>query len=827
MDSQICEAVPITTNVEGETESVDRNTSGSSLSPIPTNPLNPSIPIPAAVLPRISEKESQLASEVGRHVNEGNYEAAFIKLDKGGVHGHGPMTTLLELRPDDSFVAANGYFIAYMAGKSTLDEFQFKLQTLYNGLALSGAGELDDGEQCTLLYNLALSYFRKREFKTTEQILKRLNDVNSSSGGINYSSSTGNVGSSSQSASLQGASSSSSNIPSADVEFCQRRVLPLLVSTCLALRQPIEAIYYMNEMTSGNPENLEAVNMYQILSRARALVQMRQHKLFKRDLKSSGLQGSFLTAYEFLRSNLEYMKGNHRKALKLLGVAMQQHQSAMSATEQSEITNCKANQSQNMNLYISSMYTNNMGCINLMLRKPNHGVLYFERALTQHIQCITSDLFQQIAPIHKEHKSEEKTLINHQTRKDVFLRIKQNEIAYNLGVALLHAGNPQKAFDTLCSTITVFGGISASLWLHLAECCITAHGEYLAIQRGESGANDHMKRLSRSLYDPNGSTIGIDGEKNIPVVKLTVVGYGDHRKIILSNSNLPNKRKENQREDNSDQTKPKMSLEFAYYCLKNALVIANKQIKYDESQAAMTIPLTSHSNSSLPKSGSTSNSNQTSPNKSIPSALFNTSIKWQMLRSTILLNVSYVSLCLSDPVIALENAENILSFESQSTNGSSFGIPTGYKMLAHIYAADALIQLDRISEAIAHVDPTGKAFSQIEFSFSLDSISYTSSNSAEDNTDATSAPKNSSGKKASVVKQQVSHSEVENNISGNGTTGSPRRQPPSPTVAALFQYNLIVAIAVRGELEKADEMVEILWKKNGKRTQIYFNLCDI
>ena len=79
-----------------------------------------------------------------------------------------------------------------------------------------------------------------------QQILRRLNDINNSSGGINYLSSTANLGTSSQSAFLQGALSSNSNIPSADLEFCQRHVLPLLVSTYLALSQPIEAIYYMN-----------------------------------------------------------------------------------------------------------------------------------------------------------------------------------------------------------------------------------------------------------------------------------------------------------------------------------------------------------------------------------------------------------------------------------------------------------------------------------------------------------------------------------------------------------------------------------------------------
>ena len=44
---------------------------------------------------------------------------------------------------------------------------------------------------------------------------------------------------------------------------------------------------------------------------------------------------------------------------------------------------------------------------------------------------------------------------------------------------------------------------------------------------------------------------------------------------------------------------------------------------------------------------------------------------------------------------------------------------------------------------------------------------------------------------------------------------SPRRNSQS-IVAALLQYNLIVALSVRGELEKADELAEGLWKKNGK-----------
>merc|ERR1719361_1708980 len=135
--------------------------------------------------------------------------------------------------------------------------------------------------------------------------------------------------------------------------------------------------------------------------------------------------------------------------------------------------------------------------------------------------------------------------------------------------------------------------------------------------------------------------------------------------------------------DSSGPIKPNISLEFAYYCLKNALVIANNNAMDHESQA--TISSNSTSSSSLSKTSSTSNSAQASPNKSATASGYNPCNKWQMLRLTILLNISYVSLCLTDPVIALENAEKILAFESEGSNGSNITVPGGYKILAHIY----------------------------------------------------------------------------------------------------------------------------------------------
>ena len=793
-------------SMEGENEVTDKNTSGNSLSPIPTNALNP-IPPPAPVLPRISEKESQLANEIGRLVAEGHYLVALNKPDKSGQPNLGPMLSLMQLRPEDTIVSSNACYVAYMAGEYTLDAFQSKLQALYNALISSGGGELDDGEQCSLLYNLALSHFRKRNYKLAERILKRLYHNLS-----NAASSTG-TNNSSPSDSPQGPTSSNSTLPTVELIFCQSRVLPLLISVCLSLNNPIEAIFYINELTSSNSDENNSGSMYPIIARARALVQMRQHKLFKKDLKSSQLRGDLLTTYEFLRSNLEYVKGNHRKALKLLGLAMQQHQSAISSSEaQSDEAKLRV---EDMNLYISSLYTSNMGCINLMLGKPHHGVLYFERALAQHTQCITSNIMQQevsskaVKMLHQTTRSEEANYLTSQKRRDVFLRIKQNEISYNLGVAQLHAGNYQKAFETFLPTIKSFGNVSASLWLHLAECCIMAYNEDLALRKRETGLGNSMKQLHKNLYDPTACSNFMENEKIVPSVKLNVVGYGDHRKIILTNNNVGYKY-QNKFTYTSESMKPDLSIEFAYYCLKNALVLANHNLSNQESQTNMSSASTSTS-SSLSKPSSAPNSTQTSPSKSLSTSCYNSSNKWQMLRLTILLNMSYVGLCLTDPVIALENAEKILAYDNETSNGSTVSMPGGYKVLAHIYAAEALIQLDRLSEAIAHVDSTTKSLTNVDFSFSLDSI-LSSPNSAEENNDTPSTYQKN-GKKAPGMKANQSDND---NGSGNSTNSSPRRNSQSSTAAAVLQYNLIVALSLRGELEKADEMAENLWKKNGK-----------
>ena len=50
---------------------------------------------------------------------------------------------------------------------------------------------------------------------------------------------------------------------------------------------------------------------------------------------------------------------------------------------------------------------------------------------------------------------------------------RHSEILYNLGVELLHCGQPQSAFDCLLETLQQYQ-VNPCLWLRLAECCIMA-----------------------------------------------------------------------------------------------------------------------------------------------------------------------------------------------------------------------------------------------------------------------------------------------------------------------------------------------------------------
>lgn len=180
------------------------------------------------------------------------------------------------------------------------------------------------------------------------------------------------------------------------------------------------------------------------------------------------------------------------------------------------------------------------------------------------------------------------------------------------------------------------------------------------------------------------------------------VGEGLQRKLILKGS-----------KHNKCSDKEKEIYLFARGCLANALILLN-------SSDFSFVP-----------------SNPPSENE------------LNRLKTSILISLAFVNLSLCDYRQALQHAHDALKLS-----------PTGYqKVLSHLYAGEALVWLDQISEAIGHFNPE-------------------------------------------MISNEISN--ASNNADGEAAT--PTWFPN--TVKWVLLYNLAVAYTLRGELDKAAESLK-------------------
>jgi len=678
----------------------------------------PSTPAP----PPITEEESQMAAETIR-----------LMMDRKTGEALQMIRALSKLRSDDHLVQLNASVIRFEAGEiATIDELDYCLKKVYNQMAHHAASDLDETEHFVLYYNLALVAFLSKNFSMAQKILVKVHL------GLTAATSPG-----------PGVTSSDSGGSEEDagVAFYRQKVAPLLVATCLNLRQPNNALNYLNCAASIQPPQggkNYATTARGVLDRAMAMVQCKQYKAFKRDIKPNGtMTGDSLTAYEFLRANLEYVKCNHRKATKLLGLGMQNHSQQEGSKE-------------GLPDYTTSMFSNNLGCINIMLNKPNLGIFYLDRAMAQHRQSFQSQPCDSVAG-----------------RKTFALRFKHSEMTYNLGLAFLQAKKPREAFQTLAQVVPDFKS-NPCLWLHLAECCVALNAE------------ENDVRIAGALYGNSDST-----EQVNPVNTVTSVGSNSHRKLILTSH-------KKHRDLPTVGTKPGLSptLSFANSCLMNALYLLEGQRVSSDADTVKTPPPPPPTPSS--SNNNTNNMQQTSPLKTAANSASAHHSRIQILKANVLLNRSYVCLCLNDPTTALDCAQSLLALSSSPSSPSetgttpSFSLPSGHRILANIYAADALIQLDQISDAIKHLDPlksidVSKTGGQADVSFQ--EIPPVTPNTTNNNNNSSQGLDDSEAVKASQ-----------------------RRNSAAVSLAkSVFHHNLIVAFVLRGELEKADGLLERLW----------------
>ncbi|XP_078007348.1 CCR4-NOT transcription complex subunit 10 isoform X5 [Phascolarctos cinereus] len=337
--------------------------------------------------------------------------------------------------------------------------------------------------------------------------------------------------------------------------------------------------------------------------KVRAYIQMKSLKACKREIKSVMNTAGNSAPSLFLKSNFEYLRGNYRKAVKLLNSAnIAEHPGFMKTGE------C-----------LRCMFWNNLGCIHFAMGKHNLGIFYFKKALQENDTVCAQLGAGSTDPGKKFSGRPMCTLLTN----------KRYELLYNCGIQLLHIGRPLAAFECLIEAVQVYHS-NARLWLRLAECCIAAN----------KGTSEQ-------------ETKGLPSKKGIVQ---SIVGQGYHRKIVLASQSIQNA----VYNDGQSSAIPVASVEFAAICLRNALLL-------------------------LPE-------DQQDPKQE---------------------NGSKASHQMGG---GAENAESQETCSSKSHDGDKF-IPAppssplrkqeleNLRFLGHLYAAEALISLDRISDAITHLNP--------------------------------------------------------------------------------------------------------------------------
>ncbi|CAI9758934.1 unnamed protein product [Fraxinus pennsylvanica] len=164
--------------------------------------------------------------------------------------------------------------------------------------------------------------------------------------------------------------------------------------------------------------------------KVRFLLLIRNLKAAKREVKMAMniARGKDYTTALYLKSQLEFARWNHSKAIKLL----------MASSSRTETG-------------ISSMYYNNIGCIYYQLGKHHTSGVFFSKALN------SSSRIRKEKPLNLMSFSQDKSLY----------------ITYNCGVHQLTCGKPFQAARCFKMASLIFNNRPV-LWLRIAECCIMA-----------------------------------------------------------------------------------------------------------------------------------------------------------------------------------------------------------------------------------------------------------------------------------------------------------------------------------------------------------------
>ncbi|XP_050747677.1 CCR4-NOT transcription complex subunit 10 isoform X2 [Gymnogyps californianus] len=548
----------------------------------------------------ITDQEKELSSSALQAFLAGNYDACLQHLN-----------TLQDINKDDYKITLNTAVAEFCkSNQTTTDNLRQTLNQLKNQVhsVVEEMDGLDDVENSMLYYNQAVILYHLRQYTEAISVGEKLYQF----------------------------------IEPFEEKFAQA-VCFLLVDLYLLTYQAEKALHLLavlekmisqgnnnsknGKNESGNNTNKDSSNqkaesgaLIEVAKskihqyKVRAYIQMKSLKACKREIKSVMNTAGNSAPSLFLKSNFEYLRGNYRKAVKLLNSAnIAEHPGFMKTGE------C-----------LRCMFWNNLGCIHFAMGKHNLGIFYFKKALQENDNACAQLGTGSSDPGKKFSGRPMCTLLTN----------KRYELLYNCGIQLLHIGRPLAAFECLIEAVQVYHS-NPRLWLRIAECCIAAN----------KGTSEQ-------------ETKGLPSKKGIVQ---SIVGQGYHRKIVLASQSIQNV----VYNDGQSSAIPVASMEFAAICLRNALLLLPEDQQEPKQENG--------SKTSNQLGGNTENSESS-----------------EACRCSILACSAYVALALGDNLMALNHADKLL--QQPKLSGS-------LKFLGHLYAAEALISLDRISDAITHLNP--------------------------------------------------------------------------------------------------------------------------
>ncbi|XP_074379307.1 uncharacterized protein LOC141720665 [Apium graveolens] len=392
------------------------------------------------------------------------------------------------------------------------------------------------------------------------------------------------------------------------------------------------------------------------LYKVRLLLLTRNLKTAKREVKMAmNIARGNNSMVLFLKSQLEYARGNHPKAVKLL----------MASSNRTEIGT-------------SILFYNNLGCIHYRLGKYQTSAIYFSKALS------TSSVIRKEKPQNQTHGS--------------FSLDKSLLVAYNCGMQYLAIGKPILAARCFYKASLVFYN-RPLLWLRIAECCLMALEKGLLDSTGAASESSEIKvhvvgkgKWRNLIVEdgiPKNSQADFAGRRDL------LLGYDRQPKLSMSLArqcllNALQLLNASESVHMSSGLPSDLAIEEETYSKSPYY----KGVSGGDSEAHNLAVATGQiANGEVKDQKSASTSNTTLWN-SISDYEDICRKEIQKIRQSILADLAYVELELGNPLKALSTARSLLKVAECSRI---------YIFLGNVYAAEALCLLNRLKEAAEHL----------------------------------------------------------------------------------------------------------------------------